>query len=216
MWSTQLQQLHILSLFNPLHVVTRGLHFCLWFVKTEATRRRWRFLGHIPLQGTFSLAEVSLTGLLPPQVRSVGPCTHARALPHRAQVMNAAPSSIRCGSDACGMVRPSPSISSAPAHDVAVAAFCRAWLPSRRTWRAGSGAGSGAQQRPDEQHERRQRQSGQRRQAGGAPRQQNSPPCPLWEQQALGRQAPPLQLQHWQWAWDPRIRMRRHWLQRVS
>ncbi|KAG1679804.1 hypothetical protein FOA52_012716 [Chlamydomonas sp. UWO 241] len=36
-------------------------------VQGDATRRRWRFLAHLPATGSFRLAEVSLQGLLPPE-----------------------------------------------------------------------------------------------------------------------------------------------------
>ncbi len=37
-------------------------------VQTEAARRRIKFLGHLPLNGTFLVAEVDLAALLPPDV----------------------------------------------------------------------------------------------------------------------------------------------------
>lgn len=36
-------------------------------VQCDATRRRWRFLSHLPSTGSFKLAEVALTSLLPPE-----------------------------------------------------------------------------------------------------------------------------------------------------
>ncbi|PNH10725.1 RING finger protein 10 [Tetrabaena socialis] len=36
-------------------------------VQTEATRRRWRFLAHLPLSGAFRLCELALGELLPPE-----------------------------------------------------------------------------------------------------------------------------------------------------
>lgn len=36
-------------------------------VQSEATRRRWRFLSHLPLGGSFRLAELDLSQLLPPE-----------------------------------------------------------------------------------------------------------------------------------------------------
>lgn len=36
-------------------------------VQGDATRRRWRFLGHLPLTGEFKLVEIQMAGMVPPE-----------------------------------------------------------------------------------------------------------------------------------------------------